>query len=68
MGIGEAREFLDKSVLLRWLDRKGIEVEEPLHISGVGFVPFYGPCLITSRGEIRLDRVLSCALVSTKAA
>lgn len=68
MEIAEARKFVDKTVLLRWTDRKGVEVEESLHLYDVGFVPLYGPCLVTSRGEIRLDRVVSCSLASVKAA
>lgn len=60
MSIGEAKSFIDQLVHLTWVDRKGAEVFDAVNVFDVGFVPLYGPCLITNRGEIRLDRVLRC--------
>jgi hypothetical protein len=37
---------------------------ELAEIFDVGFVPLYGPCLITDIGEIRLDRVVSLEYAS----
>ncbi len=68
MGIGEARRFVNQSVKLSWFDRKGDEVSDTVQVLDVGFVPLYGPCLITSRGDIRLDRIRSCEPWSNRAA
>jgi hypothetical protein len=69
MELAEAKQFVDQSVLLSWTDRKGGVISDSVHVFEVNFVPFYGPCLITSAGEIRLDRIVHCALAaSAKAA
>lgn len=61
MEIGEAKSFANQTVDLTWTDRKGQEVTDVVHVFDVEFLPLYGPCLVTSEGEIRLDRVCSCA-------
>lgn len=60
MLISEAKSFVGQMVSLVWRDRKGNEVSKEAEVYDVGFVPLYGPCLITDQGEIRLDRVVEC--------
>lgn len=58
MLISEAKTFTGQCVKLVYKDRRGAEVERCTEVFDVGFVPLYGPCLITDIGEIRLDRVV----------
>lgn len=60
MEISTAREFVNRNVNLCWTDRTGSSVSATVFIYEVNFVPFYGPCLITSNGDIRLDRIEAC--------
>lgn len=68
MGIHEAKRFLNSTVRVTWTNRKGDEISESLFVYEVGFVPLYGPCLVTSKGEIRLDRIQGCELIEASAA
>lgn len=68
MEIAEARSYINRTVELIWLDRKGQELREIVQVLDVGFLPLYGPCLITSVGEIRLERVKDCLSTSLKVA
>lgn len=65
MQIQEAKAFIEHRVELEWTDRKGETLKDTVVIYEVNFVPLYGPCMITSVGEIRLDRILNCELVQT---
>ena len=60
MQIQEAKTFVNAKVHLTWFDRNGSEVSDVVDIYEVNFVPFYGPCLVTNVGEVRLDRVQGC--------
>ena len=60
MRIPEAKAFVNSTVVLSWLDRKGHKQCETVKIFGVDFVPLYGPCLRTPGGEIPLERVIAC--------
>ena len=64
MTSNDAKKYVGFAVKLRWSDRKGIEQSDVLHVFNVGFVPLYGPCLITEKGEIRLDRITHCENVN----
>jgi hypothetical protein len=68
MEIAEARAFENSTVRLRWTDRKGETLQENLQVFSVEFLPLYGPCLFTSNGEIKLDRVIDCQLLVAKIA
>lgn len=68
MDITKARSYINHSVELSWTDRNGDVVSETVHVFDVNFVPFYGPCLLTSHGDIRLDRVVEVELEVRKAA
>lgn len=68
MGIHEAKRFLNSNVRLTWTNRKGDEISDSVFVYEVGFVPLYGPCLVTSKGEIRLDRIHGCELIEASAA
>ncbi len=68
MDITEAKAYANRKVTLGWKDRNGEVVSEVVHVLEVNFVPFYGPCFVTSNGDIRLDRVVSCVAVEVKAA
>lgn len=60
MTIKEARSHIGARVNLTWTDRNGDPNTQNVDVYEVNFVPFYGPCMITSVGEIRLDRIVSC--------
>lgn len=68
MDITEAKEFEGQSVLMNWTDRNGDVVSEEVFVIEVNFVPFYGPCFVTSAGDIRLDRVIECKTVQRRTA
>lgn len=57
--IQEAKQYVGRPVSLGWTGRKGDEIHDSVYVFSVGFVPMYGPCLITDKGEICLDRVVS---------
>ncbi len=61
--IKEAKQFVGCNVALTYLDRRGLEVRELAQVFQVAFVPMYGPCLLTTIGEIRIDRVVTCEAV-----
>jgi hypothetical protein len=67
MDISEARAFQNTTVELTWNDRTGTPLTKYAHIFEVAFIPLYGPCLVTTEGDIRLDRVVSCELRLAKA-
>lgn len=58
MEVQLAKGLIDKSIRLRWTDRKGEVVEESVYVCSVQFVPFYGPCLITETGQVPLERIV----------
>jgi hypothetical protein len=58
MTIQEAKSFVGTQIEVSWTGRKGDEMSDTVHVVSVGFVPLYGPCLITDIGEICLDRVV----------
>lgn len=62
MEIQEAKSFANQRVHLTWVDRRGEQVSDLVDVYEVNFVPLYGPCMITSSGEIRIDRIRACAL------
>lgn len=68
MEIQEAKTFANQRVHLTWVDRRGAEITDLVDVYEVNFVPLYGPCMITSAGEIRLDRVRACALLAASIA
>lgn len=68
MGILEAKAFINQWVQLTWSDRRGREIQDLVQVFEVEFVPLYGPCLITSQGDIRLDRIAACFVAEKKAA
>jgi hypothetical protein len=57
MTIQEAKSFVGTQINVSWTGRKGDEQSDMVYVISVGFVPLYGPCLITDIGEICLDRV-----------
>jgi CRISPR/Cas system CMR-associated protein Cmr3 (group 5 of RAMP superfamily) len=68
MHFKEAKAFINSRVQLTWTDRKGEELQKEVDLYQVSFMPFYGPCLITNVGEIRLDRVIACIKANKAAA
>ncbi|MEQ1823661.1 MAG: hypothetical protein ABL949_14225 [Fimbriimonadaceae bacterium] len=59
MTIQDAKSFVGMPLRLTWTGRRGDEQTDLVYVFNVGFVPLYGPCLITDKGEIRLDRVMN---------
>ncbi|MCU0317314.1 MAG: hypothetical protein MUC92_12050 [Fimbriimonadaceae bacterium] len=55
----EAKTLVGHVVNLTYTNRSGREFTQTVEVWDVGFVPLYGPCLITEAGEVRLDRVCS---------
>lgn len=66
MNIQDAKSFVGMPLRLTWTGRKGDEQTDLVYVFNVGFVPLYGPCLITDKGEIRLDRVTAFESVIQK--
>jgi hypothetical protein len=62
MSVQEAKSLIERSIDLNWTDRRGSAVSALVYVYEVKFVPFYGPCLVTERGEIPLDRIVTPAL------
>lgn len=62
MLISDAKNFVGQVVEITYTDRLGKETSEVAEVFEVNFVPLYGPCLITDVGDIRLDRVVACAI------
>ena len=65
MNIQEAKSFIGAPLKLTWTGRRGDEQTDLVYIFNVGFVPLYGPCLITDKGESRLDRIVAFEAVYT---
>ena len=63
MLLSEAKRFVGQYVTMTYRERSGQEVERVAEIFDIGFVPLYGPCLITDVGEIRLDRLLAMSVL-----
>ncbi len=59
MLLSEAKRFVGQFVTLTCRERSGETVDIDAEVYDIGFVPLYGPCLITDVGEIRLDRLIS---------
>lgn len=68
MDINEAKNYVNSKASLVWTDRHGSPLHDDVFVYEVNFVPLYGPCFITSKGDIRLDRVVACAHVEDLAA
>ena len=66
MNIQVAKSFIGSPLRLPWTGRRGDESSDLVYVFNVGFVPLYGPCLITDKGEIRLDRVVAFESVYQK--
>lgn len=67
MELSLAKGFDKANVRLSWYDRSGNLHTENVYVMEVGFVPMYGQCMVTSVGEIRLDRVHTCELLEAAA-
>ena len=59
MNLQEAKQYVDQMLTLTWTNYKGEEIKDNVYVMKVGFVPMYGPCLVTDVGEIRFDRVVA---------
>lgn len=57
MVVQEARRLTNQEIDLRWRDRDGSLNGEVVFVYQLQFIPFYGPCLITSAGEIHIELV-----------
>lgn len=57
MSYNEAKSYIGFPLRLKWISTKGHEQADRVHVFSVGIVPGRGPCLITEKGEIRLDSV-----------
>ena len=59
MGITDAKRYVGKRCVVRWLDRVGDEVDMVSTIHDVTYVPMYGGYIITDTEDIRLDRIVA---------
>jgi len=57
MTVREAKGCIGTQLNVTLSGRDG-QKSETINVLNVGFVPLYGPCLITDIGEISLDRVV----------
>lgn len=67
MELKDAKTLAGQCVLLTWLDRKGETITKSVDVYEANFVPLYGPCLITSAGDIQIQKVVEVASVSKAA-
>ncbi len=65
MLLTQAKSFVGDFVCLSYRDRSGESHEKLAEVYDVGFVPLYGPCLITDIGEVRLDRIVACRRIES---
>ena len=68
MVLQDARKLKNTEMALRWRDRHGDVQDEDVFIMQFQFVPMYGPCLITSHGEIPLEKIESAIPVAQRTA
>jgi hypothetical protein len=66
--IQEARRLANQEVLMQWHDRRGDRNSEVVFVFQLQFIPFYGPCLITSAGEIPIDKIEQVSPLAPKSA
>jgi hypothetical protein len=64
MNLREAKSMRGRRVRLRWTDVNRSPHLAEADVFSVGFLPILGPCLITSAGDIRLDRILEAEELS----
>jgi hypothetical protein len=64
----DAKKFVGQFVDIVLMDRSGKTHVRRAELYDIGFLPLYGPCLITDLGELRLDRVVSMDSVPLEAA
>jgi hypothetical protein len=64
----EAKKFVGLVVDLVLTDRSGRSEQRRAEIYDIGFLPLFGPCLITDIGELRLDRIVRMEAVRSEAA
>lgn len=57
MFVAQAKQYVGQTCEVWWADRHGNNHHGTMRIDDVTFVPMYGACLLTSTGDIRLDRV-----------
>jgi hypothetical protein len=62
MEISEAKNFKNQQVDLTWKDRLSNVTSDTAYVFDVTFVPLYGPCMLSSVGDISLDRITDCQL------
>jgi hypothetical protein len=59
----EAKSYIGKLCSIRWQERSGSERHIVSKVHDAAYVPLYGGYLVTDTDDIRLDRVISVALV-----
>ncbi|MCW5938538.1 MAG: hypothetical protein KF884_06685 [Fimbriimonadaceae bacterium] len=64
----DAKKFVGQFVDIVLVDRSGKTQVRRAELYDIGFLPLYGPCLITDLGELRLDRVITMESVPLEAA
>ena len=68
MLVAQAKAFVGQTCEVTWTDRNGNRTSETVSVDDVTFVPMYGACMLTSSGDIRLDRVVEISAVLLEAA
>ena len=63
MLLAEAKSYIGKVCIVRFLDRSGQEHEVSSLVYDATYVPLYGGYFVTDMDDIRLDRVVSVGLV-----
>lgn len=64
VNIATARQLIGKKVSVKWLDRKGGEMETLSKIHDVAFERLYGGYLILDCDDVLLDKITSLFLVA----
>lgn len=61
----DAKIYIGQTVEIEFQDRAKKTHRKVVEIYDVGYLPAFGPCLITDIGEIRLDRVIDCQVLNS---
>jgi hypothetical protein len=64
MSLSDAKKLVGKVCSVSWIDRKGQEVQCTSRVYDVTYAAMYGGYLVTDTDDIRLDKIVSIAIVN----
>jgi hypothetical protein len=64
MSLSDAKKLVGKVCSVSWIDRKGQEIQCISRIHDVTYAAMYGGYLVMDTDDIRLDKIISIAIVN----